>query len=305
MRKTGRKAKERKAQCRAWSAFQYWLSREIRLATSSIEWPGMPDTVDQIYLESILIKRGSAVIFRDDVTGEFVCGSNSSDGRLDWYGYPDHRIVTMRNGDTFRVSVEDSIIIYNNSLRESDMPYLLYVAGIMSDISSAIRVNVNTQKTMPMVPASIEQQLSIKNVLEDLDNNMPYVLLDNNSLNVEALKNALVFDNRKSFTGDLLIATRREEWNNFLTFNGVDNSNIEKKAQVNILESGSNLEEVLYMKRSKLNSRKEGCKLMKMKWGLNVDVQYYGQERRNQSGDIYNAGQNRVRTDVPEPSQLT
>lgn len=293
-----RKQKEKRAKQRAWSAFQFWLSRELRVACSSIEWVGIPDTVDQIYLENILVKRGSAIIFKDDITNGYYCGANSSGGDEDWYGYPDYRVVTMRNGDTFRVATKDSVIIYNNSFRESDMPYMLYVADLMSEYTSAIRVNVQTQKTMPILPANQQQALAIEQTYANIENNIPYTIIDPNSINIESIKNALLFDNRKSFTADLISSVKREEWNNFLTFCGIDNSNIDKKAQVNVLESGSNLEEVLYMKRSKLNSRKEGCKLMKMKWGLNVDVKYYGQERGDKIGNLYGERNDDMQTSV-------
>lgn len=298
-----RKKKERRAERRFYQNYNYWLTRMLYVASSAIKWEGLPESCDPIYLENCLNRAGSAIIVEDDVVGDYFVGMNSSVGPIDIYGYPRQRRATFGNGETVNSTIDDSVIIYNNSMRSSDLWIFENIAKTLADMDSAVRININTQKTMPIIPTSQEQQLTIENIYSDLENNIPFVLVDGNSLDVEKLKNALVFDNRKSFTADQIIQVQREIWNRFLTYVGVNNVNIEKRERTNVPEINSNLDEILIMRRNRLNSRERACVLMQEKWGLDVSVSYYGEEVRY--GGLYDISPDNMRTTIPdEPTDI-
>ena len=294
-----RKNKEKKARQVLNTYYDYWLTRMQYVAASAIKWEGLPDTCDPIFLENCLNTAGSAIMMRDDVANDYFVGQNGSVGMIDIYGYPTDRRVIFLNGTTVNCSIEDSVIIFNNSFRSSDLWVFTNIAQMLADMDAAVRINMQTQKTMPIIPVSREQQLTVENIYADIENNIPYILVDNNSLDIEKLKSALLFDNRKSFTADLMIQVQREIWNRFLTFVGVNNVNVEKRERTNIPEINSNLDEILVMRRNRLNARERACQLINEKWGLHVKVSYYSEEVV-QSGGVYGGSQDDMRTAVSD-----
>lgn len=67
----------------------YWqyVERLTELAISRFIWHGLPDTVDERYMELHLFRDGQMVWFEDEAIGE-LCLNLISSGRFDVYGYP-------------------------------------------------------------------------------------------------------------------------------------------------------------------------------------------------------------------------
>lgn len=280
-----------------------WLMNMLELASSSIYWEGLPESIDLVYLENCLVRTGSAIIMYDGIVKEYTNGQNASVGLIDRYGYPQQRSVIWMNGQQLWGTPEDSVIIYNNTMRCSDLWKFEIFAKDLADYDMAIHVNMNTQKTMPLIPAKLETSLTLDNLYKDMMENVPYHLIDPQSLDIEAFRNALLFDNKKSFTADGMIKVQREYWNRVLTFIGVNNPNVEKAERVNTYETNSNLQEIRTFQRSKIKAREEACKRMKQLWGWNVRVGYYSEREGmgvTQNGGVYNRVEDDFRSNMVE-----
>lgn len=287
--------RKRKAQLQNFNNENIWFQRIMRLASSSIHWKGLPDEVDTVLMENLINRSSGGILGYDDILGQYVIAQNASVGQLDVNGYPTIRRGVCVNGTNVSFGKDDSVIIYNNSAHTSDIWIWLYWAEYMSNLDQAIRVNCNTQKTMAMIPTSQQQALTIENVYENLEDNIPYILLDSKGVDIENLKNALVFDNSNSFTGDKLLYVQNEVWNRILTMLGINNINHFKRERVNIAETDANLNEVFFMRRDRLNIRKRAAEQMNKLWGLNVEVEYYADEVEvRQGGLLYDRSQDNM-----------
>lgn len=307
----GRKRNQQKAMWLQQQYKNYWVIRMLRIASSAVHWEGLPSTIDAVYLENCLNRTGSAIIVRDEMWGGrysrseelLFSGQNASVGNIDIYGYPMDRRVIFMNGVTASYSMEDSVIIFNNSMRTADLWIFEIMAEQLADIDMAVRVNINSQKTMPIIPVSQSQQLSIENLYSGLVNNLPYSLVDESGLNLEAFKTSLQFDNRKSFTSDLMMQVQREIWNRFLTFVGVNNLNIDKRERTNVPEVNSNLDEILMMRRDRLNSRQRAADLINGQFGLDVTVSYFSEvsdKGGEMNGNLYDTSSGYMRSAMVE-----
>lgn len=272
-----------------------WNTRMLRLASSAIRWIGLPNTIDTVYMEYCLARSGSAIIVWDEEIGKWFCGKNASVGKLDIYGYPIERSIIFRNGKQMWYTPETSVIIYNNSMRTGDYWAYNIFANDLANMDMAIRVNMNTQKTMPIIPTSQQQALSAENLMNDINENSPWKLVDEQSIDIEKFKSSLMFDNRKSFTSDNIVTVQREYWNRALTYIGINNTNVEKRERVNVFETNSNLDEIAIMRRDRLNARDMACKLIDELWGLRVTAKYWSDIRNGIGGDgngnVYDAGE--------------
>lgn len=280
-----RRNKEREAWRNQVNSFNYWIRRMMRLSCSAIKWEGLPEEIDTVLLERYLTESGSAIIVYDDITGKYAVGSNASVGVIDIYGYPTDRKATFLNGDSMQFDLSNSVIVYNNSDRMSDIWFFSEIANFMAQTDGAVKINLMSQRTMPIIPTSQEEQLTVENAYKDITNNIPYILVDKKGFDVEMFKGALLFDNRKSFTADLMVQTQREYWNRFLTFVGINNVNVEKRERVNVAETESNMDEIAVMRRDRINQREIACKKLKELFGLNVSVDYYSNVKTQIAGD--------------------
>lgn len=254
----------------------FWFMRILRLASSSIVWDGLPDYIPLQKLEWDITVSGRAILLRDPVTDKYIEGTDSSCGNLSIYGQPLDRAATLGNGDMIRSDIYESVLISNNVMSLPDLWMYETMAAQLADLDIAIKVNCSTQKTMPIIPTTVQQKLTIENAYNMREQNVPYLLVDAESMDIAAFNQSLQFDNRKSFTADQLMVVQRELWGRCLTILGINNANIEKRERVNTFETNSNLDEILVMRNSRLEARRYACRLMKQKWNLDVDVAYVG-----------------------------
>lgn len=285
--------RKKKAKLQNWTCENIWLSKMFRLASSSIKWEGLPEEIDTVLMENLINRGSSAIIGFDDILGEWIVAQNASFGRIDHNGYPIIRRGVCVNGLNVNFENSGSVIIFNNSMRTNDFWIWNYCAEYMANLDMAIRINCNSQKTMPIIPASQPQQLTLENLYDNLESNMPYTLVDGNSMDVEKLQMALQFDNKKSFTADGLMMVQNEIWCRILTMLGINNINHFKKSGVNVQETDANLDEIVYFRRDRLNAREVAARKMKEVFGWDVKVSYYS-EGVNQRGLLYGGSQDNI-----------
>lgn len=283
-----RRNKQKDVQLKMSQSINYWLTRILRLASSAIKWEGLPEYLNTVIMENYLNRTGSALIGYEETLDRFFVGQNASVGNIDIEGYPTDRRIIFMNGQSARFTPETSSIIYSNSMRMSDLWIFEHFARRMANMDLAIDINIESQKTMPIIPTTQAQQLSIENVYNDIQNNIPYVLVDKNGFDSEGFKNALTFDNRRSFTADQIMDVQREVWSRCLTMIGINNIAISKAVRTNVPEINSNLDEIYIMRRDRLNQREVACKKLKEIFGWDCSVRYYSDETGgDRRGSIY------------------
>lgn len=268
--------------------FNFWLNKMLRVAVSSIKWQGFPDEVDTVYLEKVLNMNGSAICVNDDVLNEIIVGTNSSTGTIDKYGYPNSRSITLANGEFIQYDKENSVIIYNNSLRVSDWNIIEAMARRLADLDVVIRVNCNLQKTVPLIPTTESQRLSVDNIMQQIDGGNLFVPVDARAFDLVTFKDALIMDNAKTFTADQIISIQSSIWFRFLTMMGINNAYSEKKERLIQSEVASNEDEIYIYRRDRLNARERAANEINRKFGLDLKVMYFSDDTNN---SVLNIGQ--------------
>lgn len=280
-----------------------WLVRIMTLAHSAVVWDGADQYgFDSGYLEICLQNRGSGMIVREQMINKYIAGGNISTGNLDVEGNPIEHRVSFRNGVTASYSHEDSVLIWNNPDRISDMWIWRMLAAEMANYDMAMRVNVNAIKTMPIIPSTQTRALSQENVMSAIANNMPYLLVDNAGLDITSMREALQFDNRKSCVLDLLKDSQDNLWNKILTLIGINSIPINKRERLVTSEADANLDEIMVVRNSRIQARKMAAKEMAKKWGMDVKPHYVSDGNGGDLfGNIYNAGADNRNEPVDNP----
>jgi hypothetical protein len=245
---------------------QYY-NRLIELSIAMFDWTGLPDTIDPRFLELTLFKY---VFFEDEVMG-YLALTNAVQGGFDVYGYPvASRAYSPYNNYQKNLTLDDSVIIYNNYLRTPSSLDVEVFAKRLYNLDRVIDVNANAQKTPVLIKCAETQRLTMKNLYKEFDGNSP-VIFGDNGLNDA---NFTVLSTEAPYVADRIYQLKTQIWNEALTYLGISNINVQKKERLITDEVSRNMGGVIASRYSRLNARQNACEKINKMFGLNVWCEY-------------------------------
>lgn len=252
------------------ATYTQYYNRLIELSIAMFEWTGLPDTIDPRFLELTLFKYGQAVFFEDEVMG-YLALTNAVQGGFDVYGYPvASRAYSPYNNYQKNLTLDDSVIIYNNYLRTSSSLDVEVFAKRLYNLDRVIDVNANAQKTPVLIKCAETQRLTMKNLYKEFDGNSP-VIFGDNGLNDA---NFTVLSTEAPYVADKIYQLKTQIWNEALTYLGISNINVQKKERLIEDEISRNMGGVIASRYSRLNARQNACEKINKMFGLNVWCEY-------------------------------
>ena len=124
---------------------QYY-NRLTELAISMFEWINLPEEIDPRFLELVLFAKGKAIFFKDPDIG-YMALMVSDMGPMNVYRIPLRRRAYASNGYNAELTIDDSVMIYNNYLRTPSKLDVEMFSRRLYNIDRTIDINVNGQKT--------------------------------------------------------------------------------------------------------------------------------------------------------------
>lgn len=275
---------------------QYY-NRLIELSIAMFDWTGLPDTIDPRFLELTLFKYGQAVFFEDEVMG-YLTLTNAVQGGFDVYGYPvASRAYSPYNNYQKNLTLDDSVIIYNNYLRTPSSLNVEVFAKRLYNLDRVIDVNANAQKTPVLIKCAETQRLTMKNLYKEFDGNSP-VIFGDNGLNDA---NFTVLSTEAPYVADRIYQLKTQIWNEALTYLGISNINVQKKERLITDEVSRNMGGVIASRYSRLNARQNACKKINNMFGLNVWCEYRDDYRElDEELENVNEGDDEKKPEVKE-----
>lgn len=242
-----------------------WRNRLLDIALASIGWEGLPDSVNERYLEWCLCLKTAALFFKDDELG-FVCLPSAAAGTMDIYNEPRDRAAYSVNGQVNVLLDEDnSVLIYNNFARTGLLADIDYYATTLANIDGIIDVNLGAQRTPVLLVCDESERFSMEQMYNQLEDNMPAIKGTKGfeSLNVKAL------NTQAPYVGDKLTELQRDKINQFLTLCGF--SNMLQKAERRIsAEIAVQAGDFLAFRNSRLEARKQAAEKINRMFGLSI-----------------------------------
>lgn len=257
------------------ATYYEYLDRLTELAISMFEWINLPDTIDERFLELTLFKDGQAVWFYDEALADeensgFLALQCSMNGGFNVYRIPLRRRAYAVNGYQKQLTINDSVIIYNNMLRHNSIRMVKTYALRLYNLDRIIDVNANAQKTPLLIQADETQKLTLTNLYKEFDGNAPVIFGDKNL----DLKGLSVLKTDAPYVADKIYTLKTQIWNEALTYLGISNLNIQKKERLISDEVLRNQGGTIASRYSRLNARKQACLEINKMFGLDIDVKY-------------------------------
>lgn len=250
--------------------YRQYINRLTELALSCFEWRNLPETIDSRYLEMCLFETGSCIYFKDEVIGD-LCLSNLSNGNFNVYGEPYLRRAYSRyNNYQKLLSEKNSVIIWNNLLRENSVLDVEMFALRLYKIDRMIDVNVNAQKTPILLQGSDKQRLTLNNLYMQYDGNQPFIFGDQN-LDLNCIK---VIKTDAPFVADKLQELKANIWNEALTYLGISNITINKKERLITDEVMRSQGGTIASRYSRLDARQNAAEKINRMFGTEIEVDF-------------------------------
>lgn len=264
--------------------FDYYM-RLKELAINQFEWVNLPPTCDNRFLELILFEMGHALFFKHKINESFLTLQSNIAGPLNMYRIPIRRRAYAITGFNQECSDVDSVIIYNNYLRQPTALTIQLYAQRLTQIERAINANINAQKWPVLMYGSKAQQRTLQEVYRQWAGNEPVIFGDKN-LNEQPLQ-AIKTDVPEAYIN--LMVAKQQIWNEAMTFLGIDNANIQKKERMINNEVESNNQLLRAQRYQFLNARKDACNMINELFAADLEAPIDVRFRRydNEEGGEY------------------
>ena len=260
----------------------YWdyLNRMTKICLSLFEYENLPESMDQRYLERCLFFDGKAAMLETPEYG-YINTRACTNGYINIYGLPT-KLNCYTDGQVFRADRDVYSGIADNEDKDK---YCIYVrnnwdsvptaatiqlfAKRLCDVQRVIDINVKAQKTPIMLLGTDKQKLTLENLYAEYDGDKPIIYGDKDIVSNEVFK-AIKTD--APYVVDKLQNYKKEIWNEFLSFIGVNNIDTEKKERLISGEAIANNEYINLNLQSYLVPRQKACEEFNRLYGTNVKV---------------------------------
>ena len=255
--------------CMNMFTWRQYFDRLRELSMTMFEWKGLPDTVDERFLEKTLFERGSALFFQDEEIG-YLALQSSNYGNFNVYNVPKDRRAFASNGYQRQLDDTNSVIIYNNYLRKNNRLDVEMFSKRLYNIDRAIDTNINAQKTPILLLCEENERLTYLNLYKEYDGNAP-VIKGTKGMDLDGFT---VLKTDAPFVAQDLYQLKSEYWNEALTYLGISNVNTTKKERMITDEVIRNMGGTIASRYSRLEMRRQACEHINKMFGLDVWCDY-------------------------------
>ena len=249
-----------------------YLERMKKICLSMFEWENLPESMNARFLEMCLFYNGQAALLYSDDYG-YINTMAADGGYINIYGLPtelncySYRFNERRSlytVDTGEEKGKECILVMNNYERVPTTTTISLFAYRLAEAQRTADVNIKAQRTPILITTDQKQYFTLKKMYEEYDGNTPAIFADKNLISPDALKS---IKTDAPFIVNDIMEYKREIWNEFLTFMGLQNLS-EKKERLISNEVDSNNEVINMNLQALLIPRKEACKQFNEKYGL-------------------------------------
>lgn len=178
-----------------------------------------------------------------------------------------------KSQDAVYVTMANKFAYYYGS-QASDMDMVNYTASLLAEIKASLIENIEQQKT-PFVGFTKDGSLTSKVVWQQLASGKPFIQIDSDQYD-DISKVITTMPVQTPNLAPTLEDSWHSAFSEFLTFAGIDNSNIDKKERLVADEATANNAAVSAFMQTYLNARQDQLDLLNKAIGTNIKVSVNG-----------------------------
>lgn len=250
--------------------YNKWLLKFANNAIASYRVEGLPEEIDPRWLATKLFEMGSVAFFYDTDAQEYACMQYATLGYYDCYGNPTKiRVWNAWTGYNKELNDGEFVIIWDNYLRTCQYRSFINLAYRLWRIDGTIDVNCTAQKTPVIVQCNQNTELSVKNMIQKVDADEPYIPVSGR-FNMEDIK---AINLQAPFIALDLLEAQQQLYNQGNSMLGITSVVAQKKERMIKNEVDSQNADALANRRSRTMSRDYASQQIKKNFG--IDVKWY------------------------------
>lgn len=253
--------------------FYNYVNWIVSLALARFKWEGLPDSVNERFLEKTLLTNGQATIAHPAEMPDMWNGLQvASAYELNMYGEPVKWDALGFDGHT-RYPVtrgENGVLVWENRAWTSPWEGIQLLARKLTHYDRTEDINLFHQQTPAILTAPREQKRTLENAYKQIAGGEPIILADDNfmdTVQINVLKTDVPF-----ICNDLHLAYMNT-WNNVYRFLGIEHLAFEKGERMIEEEANANQIPTSLKLANELDARKDACREL-ASLGLDVDVHF-------------------------------
>jgi hypothetical protein len=249
-------------------------------ALSLFEWTGLPESINERFLEIKMLEEGRVVFFEDKKLG-FLALPVMYGQMLNVYQEPTH-YTAITTGYQKQLTPENAVIIWNNLSRTSFLSTIRAYASRLYQVERTMDVNIQAQKTPVLILADESQRLTLQNAYMQYDGNEPFIFGNKSGFDTDSFQ---VLKTDAPFVSDKLMTYKHNLWNEAMTFLGIGNAKQDKKERLVADEVAANDEQIFSSREVMLVARQQACEQINKMFGLNVSVDFKLNKEKEKEGE--------------------
>ena len=248
------------------NTYRIHFDKNKLICMNAHEWTGLPEGIEPRHIEKWLFSNGYCCFFKRE-QGSFMVLECSSDGRQNVYGDPTGYRITGVGYQTHR-KADKCVIIRNNLLSLPTEPFIVHYVNKITEAERTMDVNIKACKTPVIFACDDKDLLTFKRIFQQVDGNIPAIFADR-GLNLDSIQ---AFLTGVKFMGNELMDYKASVESDLLTFQGQNNTPVDKKERLITDEAEANNELIQSFADLQLEARQKACEEINAMFGLNISV---------------------------------
>lgn len=264
-------------QAKALRGGEFILYRDMLwgLAEARFVWDGLPETVNERYLERVLHRHGLAVFFEDPRLHAFFALHAAGTGDVDVYGDPKTFRVTGNRYINREISSKDCVPIWTNRCRVNDQWVVNYYAAALAEAAETVRVNALNSRSPMILALSQEQKLAGENFYRQIAEGQPVVFTVKDEMGRGIADAVQALDNRQLPTAvSDAIRVKKDVWDEAMLMLGIQCAPPDKKERLVDDEVEAIQGQTAAFRGVAIGARQEAADAINERYGLNVSVHW-------------------------------
>lgn len=245
------------------------------LAEARFVWDGLPETINERYLERVLHRHGLAVFFEDPRLHAFFALHAAGTGDVDVYGDPKTFRVTGNRYINREISSKNCVPIWTNRNRVNDQWVVNYYAAALAEAAETVRINALNSRSPMILALSQEQRLAGENFYRQVAEGQPVILTVKDDMGHSLAESVQALDNRQSPNAiSDAIRVKKDIWDDAMLALGIQCAPPDKKERLVDDEVEAIQGQTAAFRGVAIGARQQAADAINERYGLNVSVHW-------------------------------
>lgn len=249
--------------------FNDYFNRMCEIYMARWNLINFPTSINKRYFNYVRMYNAGVCIFRDEILGLKALPFGIL-GRPDMDDNPIRVEVESVNGYHRLLGKGSFVIVWSNYMRTAPITTIEQFAYRMSNTKRIADVNLENQKNPKLIPTNNTQRLSYANIRNQIGENVPAIEIDDR-IDRRAFE---PLDMTVPYITDKLDVHANVVWNEFLTWCGIENSNMDKKERLVASEVMGNYGNVEMSRNNAMDPLLDGLEEANRRFGINMSAEF-------------------------------